>query len=191
MTARPLLAWLFVALVSAACAEPPNKEMDQAQGAIDAARAAGADRYATAELEAATASLSGATVAVSQRDYRLALNHALESREHAQNAARSAAETRARLRGELERSLAELTALLAGARVRLEAATRNRASARTVTAATEALAAAEVRLQEAGKALGLDDYGTAGPALQDLRGQIEKAVDVLDAPASQAPRRRG
>ena len=29
-----------------ACTAPPNKEMDQAQGAIDAARAAGADRYA-------------------------------------------------------------------------------------------------------------------------------------------------
>ena len=37
-------------------------------------------------------SLTLATNAVDQRDYRLALNHALESREHAQNAARMAAE---------------------------------------------------------------------------------------------------
>ena len=29
------LAWLLVALLAAACAEPPNAEMDQAQGAID------------------------------------------------------------------------------------------------------------------------------------------------------------
>ena len=164
--------------------------MDQAQGAIDAARAAGADRYATAELEAATTALASATVAVSQNDYRLALSHALASRERAQNAARTAAETRARVRGDLERTLAELTALLAQARVRLDAATRNRASARTLAAASEAIAAADARLQEAGKALGLDDYAAAGPALQDLRGRIEQAVDVLDNPALQTPRRR-
>ena len=31
-------AWLLVVLVAISCAEPPHKEMDQAQGAIDAAR---------------------------------------------------------------------------------------------------------------------------------------------------------
>ena len=36
-----------LALVSIACGgEPPDKEIQQAQGALDAARAAGADRYA-------------------------------------------------------------------------------------------------------------------------------------------------
>ena len=67
--------------------EPPDKEMQQAQGAIDAARAAGADQYAHEEFAAAQEALTHANEAVEQRDYRLALNHALDSRERAQNAA--------------------------------------------------------------------------------------------------------
>jgi len=51
MSRRLCAACLLAVLVVTACGEPPNKEMDQAQGAIDAARAAGADRYATAMAE--------------------------------------------------------------------------------------------------------------------------------------------
>src|SRR5919197_6527706 len=100
--ALSMSACIVAAVLAAACGDPPNKEMDQAQGAIDAARAAGADRYATEEYTAATTTLKQANEAVTQRDYRLALNLALESREHAQNAARDAANTRARIRGEVE-----------------------------------------------------------------------------------------
>ena len=80
--------------------------MDQAQGAIDAARAAGADRYAATEYTAATDALKRAQDAVAQRDYRQALNEALDSREHAQNAAREAADSKAQVRGEVERDMA-------------------------------------------------------------------------------------
>jgi Domain of unknown function (DUF4398) len=82
--------------------------MDQAQGAIDAARAAGADRYATTEYAAATDALKNANEAVAVRDYRLALNYALESREQAQNAARGAADAKARRL--LQQSRADLAA---------------------------------------------------------------------------------
>jgi hypothetical protein len=55
------LALLLGALVlCAACSEPPQKELDRAQGAIDAARAAGAERYATPEFSAATGALKEA-----------------------------------------------------------------------------------------------------------------------------------
>ena len=40
--------------------EPPEKEMQQAQGALDAARAAGADVYATDEYGAAQTALTHA-----------------------------------------------------------------------------------------------------------------------------------
>src|SRR5690606_17977147 len=45
------------AILAGACAEPPDKEMQQAQGAIEAARAAGADRYAHDEFVAAQEAL--------------------------------------------------------------------------------------------------------------------------------------
>jgi hypothetical protein len=68
---RASLACLL--LVLTACTSPPNKEMDQAQGAIDAARAAGADRYASTEFTAATTALKSANDAVAQGDYRLSM----------------------------------------------------------------------------------------------------------------------
>jgi hypothetical protein len=77
MHVRPLRACVLALVLLTACGTPPHKEMDQAQGAIDAARAAGADRYAADEYNAAVQSLQLANDAVDQRDYRLALNHAL------------------------------------------------------------------------------------------------------------------
>ena len=123
-------ACVFAALVVTACGDPPNKEMDQAQGAIDAARAAGADRYAAAEYTAATDALKRSQDAVAQRDYRQALNEALDSREHAQNAAREAADTKAQVRGEVERDMAQIAALIAQANTRLAAAARARPAPR-------------------------------------------------------------
>jgi hypothetical protein len=63
--------------------------MDQAQGSIDAARAAGADRFATEQYGAAVKALQNAQDAVALRDYRLALNYALDARDRAQRAPRS------------------------------------------------------------------------------------------------------
>src|SRR5688500_10357092 len=84
-------ALLFSVSLFVACAAPPTREMDQAQGSIDAARAAGADRYATEQYDAAVKALQNAQEAVGQRDYRLALNYALDSRDRAQRAAKEAA----------------------------------------------------------------------------------------------------
>ena len=85
--ARRLAVVMLV--LSAACAEPPNKEMNQAQGAIDAARAAGADKFAADEFKAAHRRAPRSEDAVVAGDYRQALNHALDSRERAQNAAKT------------------------------------------------------------------------------------------------------
>ena len=183
-------ALLLAALFVAACGSPPHKEMDQAQGAIDAARAVGADRYATTEFEAATASLKLANDAVAQRDYRLALNHALESRDHAQNAAREAADTRARIRGEVERSMAEVAGLLAQANGAIAAAEKARIPRRTLTEAREALAEVNSDVQEAGAAMKADDYMAAQPSMAGIKERIEKVIASLDAAMTQSSRRR-
>ena len=189
MSLRLLPACIVVALFVVACAEPPNKEMDQAQGAIDAARAAGADRYASTEYTAATDALKRAQDAVAQGDYRQALNEALDSREHAQNAAREAAETRAQLRGEVERDMAQIAGLIAEANTRLAAASRTRASRRVIDAPRRELAAVNERVQKAGAAMKADDYLTARTALQGVKERIEGAMKALEAPAAQSSRR--
>ncbi|HEY6361268.1 MAG TPA: DUF4398 domain-containing protein [Vicinamibacterales bacterium] len=185
------MAWLAVALLASACAEPPNTEMNQAQGAIDAARAVGAERYATSEYNAATEALKNANTAVAQGDYRLALNYALESREHAQNSARDAADTRARLRGEIERSMAEVAALMAQAGTRLEAARKARAPRRALDEIAAAIAMVNEDVQKAGEAIKSDDYFTARAALDGVKERIEKAIAAVDeASKSQVQRRR-
>ena len=192
MRRSPVQVWLLVALVvSSACGTPPHKEMDQAQGAIDAARAVGADRYAPEEYAAATGSLKLANDAVAQRDYRLALNHALESRERAQNAARAAADARARIRGEVERSMAEVAALLAQAKTLLSAAEKSRVPRPVLTDARSTLAEVDLSVQKAGTAINADDYMAAQPAMSGVKERIEGVVATLDAAIrAQSSRRR-
>ena len=182
-------ACLCVALAVTACADPPNKEMDQAQGAIDAARAAGADRYASGEYTAATDALKRSQDAVTQRDYRQALNEALDSREHAQNSAREAADTKAQVRGEVERDMAQIAALIAEANTRMAAATRARVPRRILDGPRQELAAVDESVQKAGAAMRADDYLAARTALQGVKEKIQQAMRALGTPAVQSSRR--
>ena len=86
--------------VAASCGDPPDKELQQARSAIESARGAGAEVYARDEFSAAETALKNATEAVDQRDYRLALNRALDARERAQNAEKEAASRKAAARTE-------------------------------------------------------------------------------------------
>lgn len=190
MQFRSLRASVLALVLLTACGTPPHKEIDQAQGAIDAARAAGADRLATEEFNAAIASLKLANDAVGQRDYRLALNHALESRERAQNAARVAAETHGRLRGEVERSLAEITALIAQAKGRLTTAERTRVARRVVTDARQSLTAANSDVQKAGAAVQAQDFALAQKLLSDAKERISQVITRLDTAMSGKNARR-
>ena len=187
---RSLPVWLAATLFAAACAAPPNKEMDQAEGAIDAARAAGAEKFAATEFTAATAALQRSREAVAQRDYRMALNNALESREHAQNAARDAADARVRLRDEFRKTIAGLTVQLAAATARLNT-TQTRMSRATVQELQQSLASINDDLQKAGAALETEDYASMQPVLQALRDRITDALAAIDRAGAQPARRRG
>ena len=193
MQVRPLRASaLALLLLLTACGTPPHKEIDQAQGAIDAAKAAGADRYATEELTAATTSLTAATQAVDQRDYRLALNHALESRERAQNAARIAAETQGKLRAEIERTTTEVKALLAQVNGRLTTAEKTRVARRVITDTRKAVATATGDLQKADASVQAGNVAEAQAVLARAKQQLSDVIARLDAAlrAQNARRRR-
>jgi hypothetical protein len=185
--AVPLLMLLFVT----ACAEPPSKEMNQAQGAIDAARAAGADRYAGDEFKAAVDALAHSEQAVRDRDYRLALSHALDSRERAQNAARMAVDGRAQARGTAERTIAEVAALVTRARARLTAPDVQRLPARVRRDPIAAADAADQAVQKARAALAGDAYDQVNTALQGQAAALEAALKELDAAAGAPAGRRG
>ena len=182
-------AFVICASFSSACGEPPYKEMHQAQGAIDAARAAGAEEYATEELKAAVDAIRGAEAAAEQRDYRLALNHALDSRERAQNAAREAADGKARARGRAEGLLAEVTTALAAANERLKAAETARVPKKALAGPADAVRAAQTALQEAGTALGREDYRQAAEVLNGHAGRLREAISAINQAVSARPPR--
>jgi hypothetical protein len=172
------------------CAEPPSKEMHQAQGAIDAARAAGADEYAADEFKGAVDALAQADVAVAARDYRLALAHALDSRERAQSAAKSAVDARARARGDAERALAEATALVDRTDLRLKQPEVAKLPRRVLTPVQSAMTTAQRSLQEARAALEQEDYARIREVTAEVSREIKAALVQLDAAAPPPARAR-
>jgi hypothetical protein len=180
-------AWAFLALLvlfTTACGgDPPEREMQQAQDAIDAALAARADVYAVEELAAAEAALTQAGAAVAARDYRLALNHALDSRQRAQNAARLAADGMAAARGEADRSITLAAKGVEAMRLRLKSPDVPRLPSRTVTAVRASVADADKRVQEARAALDRGDYEAAQASAAAANTTLSAASSDLEAAA--------
>lgn len=178
---------LAILILSASCAEPPSKEMNQAQGAIDAARVAAADRFAAAEFTAAVEALARAEQAAAAGDYRAALSLAIDSRERAQNATRLAAEARANARGEAERAIAEAATLAQRARTRLK---DPGVAPLSLRAQRQTIETAERVLQEARTALKEENYPAVKTALGGITAELQAALSAIDAAAAPAPVRR-
>jgi hypothetical protein len=154
--------------------------MDQAQGAIDAARAAGADRYAAEQYEGAVQALQNAHAAVAARDYRLALNHALDSRNRAQKAAKEAANQQVLLRSQAERRLAELTATVDRAKQLLADAVAARVSRRALAAARQAIDEAQASLQKAGTGIQDGEYQLSEERLSESARKLQAAIAEIE-----------
>jgi hypothetical protein len=185
-----LILLLTLSLTVASCGQPPDKEMQQAQGAIDAARAAGAEQYARDEFAAAQAALKRSEDAVAVRDYRLALNHALDSRERAQNAAKQAADGMAIARVEADRAIAAAAALVTSAQTMLKGAEGRRAPARTLATARAAIARADRRVQEARAAFEKNDYAAVTTATTAATQELQVVTKTLQPTQTPPSRRR-
>ena len=169
--------------------------MDLAQGAVDAARAAGAERYAPQELTAATATLQQAHDAIKQRDFRLALTRALDAHDRALEAAKAAAEGQVHARAEADAAItAARTAVQTLAR-RLALPDVAKLPKRDVDAARTLLETAQADVQKAGAAVKAADYAAARKMVEGLSGRIATQMSALEAGAgkkpARAPRRTG
>lgn len=185
-------ALLCAILLCAACSEPPRKEIDRAQGAIDAARAAGAAQYAEAEFAAATAALEQAHQAVELRDYRLALSRALDASERAQEAARQAASGKAQARSEAEAVIGTARTSLQQLRSAIEDAEEAKIPSGAIGAARKTAARIDASLQEARARLGAEDYRAIPPLLKDTSTLVSAEIRALNEAAAKPrpPRRR-
>jgi hypothetical protein len=177
---RRLAGVLCALLLCTACSQPPQKEIDQAQGAIDAARAAGADRYAADTFTAATTALQQSHDAVAQRDYRLALSRAVDANERALQAAKEAADGKARARSQAEQSVTTAAASVQQLQARLKAADAARVPAKALAPARRVLADAEGALQEARAAITAEDYLSVPSSVKGIPAEITAQIAVID-----------
>ena len=136
---RRVAVRLCLLFLIAGCSEPPQKEIDRAQGAVDTARAAGAEQYAPAEFAEATTALQQAHDAVTQRDYRLALTRALDASQRAQESARLAADGQARARSDAEVAVHGMETALQQLETKLKVATTARTPEPELKSARQAL----------------------------------------------------
>ena len=177
-------------MTGAACTDPPDREMQQAQAAIDTARAAGADQFAHDEFAAAEDALKKSHEAVAQRDYRLALNAALDARERAQTATRQAADEKATARTDAERALTEADAALHESRAKLKNAETAHAAAKVLAAARRTITDGETAVQEARTALAQGDYITAADRSRSATTRLQGTTRDLEAVPTSGTRRR-
>ena len=181
---------ILLVLLGSACGDPPENEMQQAQGAIDAARAVGADQYAPEEFALAQDALKHARDAVDQRDYRLALNHALDSRERAQNAAKQASDHKAKARVEADRVLTDASAALGEARLKLRAAETARVGPSKLNDARATIADGAQAVQKARAAFEQGDYPAVAKSASDAIERLRLTARDLDAMVPAAAHRR-
>lgn len=186
---RGVLLGTLLVLSGACGGQPPEKEMQQAEGAIEAARAAGAPDYAADEFDAAVKALARARQAAADRDYRQSLNDALDARDRAKTSARQAADNMATARVEADRAVAAASASLAAVKKRMADLEGSKTAARAMAGPRQTLDACVRQVQEARSAFSAGRYAAAtGVANAASKAIIELGAQV-DAATSTPPRR--
>lgn len=181
---------LLLALALSGCSEPPTKEIDQAQAAIDGAKTEGADTYAVDEYTAAVTALQKSHASVDQRDYREALNYAIDARQRAIDAARQATIAKGHTRAAAEKLVTDCSARVSQLDTDLTVAGAAHVPARDLRSARTTLADAQSALQETRTAMEAGKYAEVTTALTEVRRKLDAAIASVDALRQRPPRRR-
>jgi hypothetical protein len=127
---------------------------------------------------------------VNDRDYRLALNNALDAREHAQTAAKQSADGKAAARSDADRVLRDAEIALAEARARLKTAETARVPSRTLNDARRLIADANSTVQKARAAFDQADYAAVGDIIAGTTTRLLATARDLETAAVSGARRR-
>jgi hypothetical protein len=181
---------IVAALISAGCSEPPQKEIDAAQTAVDAAKAVGAEGYAAEEYSAAVTALQKSRDSVTQRDYRQALNYAIDARQRADESAKQTATAKAHTRVAAETLVTECSARVSQLDTDIRVAEGMHVPARDLKSMQTTHADAETALQEARSSIGTGNYAEVVTSLTEVRRKLDAAIAAVDALRQRPPRRR-
>jgi hypothetical protein len=178
---RRLACSLLIVLAVAGCSEPPVKERQEAQSAVEAARSAGAAMYDSEDLQAAEASLKRYDDAVAQRDYRQALNEALEARERADAATKQTNAAKTELRAQADTLATQLQTLIKAANARLAGPTAKGAAAERLRSA---LRTANTALQDSRSRREAEDYRATVDTLTRGVSALQRELPPAEPPAA-------
>lgn len=170
--------------------EPPNKELQQAQQAIDSARTSGAERYAKDEFTASQDALKRAQAAVVARDYRQALNDALDARDRAQTASKDTVDRKVTAKADADHALHNAALAIIDARAKLRAVETSHRATRPAAAVRRDVTDAEKHVQEARTAFDNGDYLAALDLMSAPMQRLTDSAHALDAAAPPASSRR-
>lgn len=172
------------------CSEPPQKEIDQAQSAIDLAHTAGAGTYASEPYAAATAGLQKARAFVDERDYRQALSYAIDARQRAQDAIRQAADGKARAQRATDTLVTSVMAKTGELQTALQSAEAAKVPSKELRVARAAAADVQKALQEARTEIGAGNYARADEILTSVRRKLDDAIPGVENIPRPAPRKK-
>ncbi len=177
---------LFVAVaVLAGCDDPPTAELDAAKQALDAARAADAERFAASEYSAAQRAYSEAETTTQTEDERFFFFKNFEqARAQIADAKSKATQAESAAHAEKERQHAAAEAVIAAAQdaitaayTSLEEAPSGKGTEADIEALQAELSAAEADIDAAKAALDSENFSNA----ESLAGNADlKATEVAD-----------
>ncbi len=169
------------------CAKAPQEAIDAANAALEAAKSAEADRYATAEYSAAKDSLDAANAEVEKQNSKFALfrnygdaSRILQSAVNAANAAASAAATnKEQVKAEAEQLMAQAQTAVTEAKGLMKRAPRGKEGRAALDLIQSDLSAVETQLSEAGSAMTSGDFLTARDKSKAALDKVNSIKDEL------------
>ncbi len=189
------MAVLVMALVMVvACGKPPQAEIDAAKAALEAAKAAEAEKWAEAEYQAAENSLSAAEAVVDAqaqkwfKSYDKAKELMAAAEADARKAADDAVTNKETAMNEATAAIADATTALDEAKTALAGAPKGKDTKADLELFKQDLEGLAATLTEAQTAMDSEDYYVAKDKASSVK---EKATSISDQIAEAAAKRAG
>lgn len=178
----------LVLLIMSGCQSPPEDTTSTARAAIESARQAGAEEYATEEFQEAVSKLEAAQAELAKqedewffsRDYSEAERLLEEARVSAEEVAGTALTRKEQARSDSEDLSAEAREAIESARSALERAPRGKGSRADVAALESDLRAAESSLAQAERDMRSEDYLAASEKFTSARDSANRIVEQIE-----------
>ena len=183
----PIFGGLLTCALLACGGDPPKAELDGASTALQAAKAAGAEKYASGQLAAAQAAYDKAEGAYKAEADKLfkeweAVNPLIsDAKGKADQAKSSAAQAKSKAKGSAESAIAAAAASIDAARAGLDAAPAGKGTEGDVDQLRADLDAAGADLSSARSAVGREDFASATSKANGAKSAAEAVAGGVAA----------